>query len=57
VFVGVVDGDLADHDVRLRGGATERLLGHNDHAHAISATFLVVVGVLLGGSGLGDQDL
>ncbi len=54
VLVSVVDGDLADHDARFRGGAAERFPGHDDHAQAIAMTLLVVIGVLLGG---GDQIL
>ncbi len=55
MLVGVADGILADHNVRLGGGAAERLPGHDDHVQAIAATLLVVVGVLLGGGGLGDD--
>jgi hypothetical protein len=43
VLVGVADGDLADHDAHLGGGAVERLLGHDDHAQAIAATLFIVV--------------
>jgi hypothetical protein len=49
----VADGDLADHDACLEGGAAEHLPGHDDHAKAIATTFLVIVGVFLGG----DQTL
>ncbi len=56
VLVNVTNGDLADHDARLGGGAAERLPGHGDQVQAITTTLLVVVGVLLGGGGLGrDQ--
>ncbi len=58
MFVGVADGDLADHDVRLGGEVAERLQGHDDHVQAIAATLLAIVKVLLGGGGLGsDQTL
>jgi hypothetical protein len=58
VFVSVTDGDLVDHDVRLRGGATKRLLGHGDQAQAIATTLFVVIRVLLSDGGLGsDQTL
>jgi hypothetical protein len=53
VLVGVVDGDLVDHDARLGGGVVERLQGHDDHVQAIVVTLPVVVGVLFGG----DQTL
>ncbi len=54
----MTDGDLADHDARLGGEAVERLPGHGDQAQAIAATLLVVVWVLFGGGGLGnDQTL
>ncbi len=43
VLISVMDGDLADHDARLGGGAAERLPGHGDEAQAIAATLLVVV--------------
>jgi hypothetical protein len=43
VLVSVTDGDLADHDARLEGGAAERLPGHGDQAQAIAATLFVVV--------------
>jgi hypothetical protein len=43
VLVSVTDGDLVDHDARLRGGAAERLLGHGDQAQAIAPTLFVVV--------------
>ncbi len=57
MLVGMTDGDLADHDVRLGGGAFECLPGHDDHAQAI-ATTLLVVEVLIGDDGLGnDQTL
>jgi hypothetical protein len=36
VLVSVMDGDLADHDVRLEDGAAERLLDHGDQAQAIA---------------------
>jgi hypothetical protein len=55
VLVRVTDGDLADHNARLRGGAAERFLGHGDQVQAIGTTLLVVVGVLLGGDGLGSD--
>jgi hypothetical protein len=54
VLVSVTDGDLANHDVCLRGRAAERLPSHGNQAQAITATLLVVVGVLLGGGGLGS---
>jgi hypothetical protein len=54
VLVDATDGDLVDHDARLGGGAAECLPGHDNHAQAIAATLLVVVGVLLSG-GLGDN--
>ncbi len=41
MLVGVADGDLADHDAHLGGGAVEHLLGHDDHAQAITETPLV----------------
>jgi hypothetical protein len=44
VLVSVADGDLVDHDARLGGGAAKRLPGHDNHAQAIAATLLVVVG-------------
>ncbi len=50
-----MDGDLADHDARLGGGATKCLLGHGDQVQAIAATLLVIVRVLLGGGGLGSD--
>jgi hypothetical protein len=43
VLVSVTDGDLADHDARLGGGAAERFPGHGDQAQAIAVTLLVVV--------------
>jgi hypothetical protein len=52
VLVCVTDGDLADHDARLGGGAAKRLPSHGDQAQAIAATLFVVVWVLLGSSGL-----
>ncbi len=55
VLVSVTDGDLVDHDARLRGGAAERLLGHDDQAQAITVTLLVVIGMCLGGSDLGSD--
>jgi hypothetical protein len=58
VLVNVTNGDLADHDARFGGGAPKHLLGHGDQAQAIVVTLLVIVGVLLGGGGLGnDQTL
>ncbi len=35
VLISVTDGDLADHDARLGGGAAECLPGHGDQAQAI----------------------
>ncbi len=43
MLVNVTDGDLADHDARLEGKIVVRLPGHDDHAQAIAATFLVIV--------------
>jgi hypothetical protein len=58
VLVDVTNDDLADHDARLGDETIEHLSGHDNHAQAIAATFLVVVGVLLDGNGLGgDQTL
>ncbi len=47
VLISVTDGNLADHDARLGGGAVECLLSHGDQAHAIALTLLVVIRVLL----------
>ncbi len=55
MLVSVTDGDLADHDARLGGGATKCLLGHGDQAQAIVVTLLVVVRVLLGDGDLGTD--
>ncbi len=41
VLVSVTDGDLADHDACLRGGAAERFPGHGDQAQAIVTTLIV----------------
>jgi hypothetical protein len=58
VLVSVTNGNLADHDARLGGGAVERLSSHGDQAQAIAPTLLVLIGVLLGSGGLGsDQTL
>ncbi len=59
MLASMMDGDLADHDACLGGGAVERLPGHGDQTQAIAAILLVVVRVLLrGGGGLGnDQTL
>ncbi len=35
MLVDVADGDLEDHDARLRGGAAKRFLGHDDHARPL----------------------
>jgi hypothetical protein len=51
----MTNGNLADHDARLEGEATERLPGHGDQAQAIASTLLVVIGVLLGSGGLGSD--
>jgi hypothetical protein len=56
VLVSVTDGDLVDHDARLGGGAAERLSSQGDQAQAITATLLVVVGVLLSGDSLGNDE-
>jgi hypothetical protein len=55
VLVGMADGDFVDHDTRLKGGGVERFSGHDDHAQAIVVTLLVIVRVLLGDSGLGNN--
>jgi hypothetical protein len=55
VLIGVTDDDFTDHDARLEGEATKRLLGHDDHAQAIATTLLVVVKVLLDDDGLDDN--
>jgi hypothetical protein len=39
VLVSMPDGDLADHDARLGGGAAERLPGHGDQAQASEIYF------------------
>ncbi len=58
VLVSVTNGNLADHDARLGGGAAERLPGHRDQAQAIAVTLFVVIRVLLGSGGLdSDQTL
>ncbi len=55
VLVSMTDGNLADHDARLRGEAAKHLPGHGNQAQAIAATLLVIVGVLLVDGGL-DSD-
>ncbi len=55
LLVDMTNGNLADHDARLEGEATERLPGHGDQAQAIASTLLVVIGVLLGSGGLGSD--
>jgi hypothetical protein len=58
VIVSVTDGDLADHDTRLGGGAVERLPSHGNQTQAIAVTLLVIVRVLLDDSDLdNDQTL
>ncbi len=57
MLVSVTDGNLVDHDVRLRGGAVERFPGHGDQAQAIAVTLLVIVRVLFGGVGLGSDHI
>ncbi len=58
VLVNVTNGNLADHDARLGGGAAECLPGHGNQVQAITPTLLVVIGVLLGSGGLrSDQTL
>jgi hypothetical protein len=58
VLVNVTDGDLADHDARLGGGATKHLSGHGNQAQAIAATLFVIVGMCFSSGNLGsDQTL
>jgi hypothetical protein len=58
VLISVTNGNLADHDARLRGEAAERLPCHGDQAQAIATTLFVVIRVLLGNGGLSnDQTL
>ncbi len=58
VLVGVTNGDLADHDPRLEGRAAECLPSYDDHVQTLTATLLIVVGVLLDDGNLGsDQTL
>jgi hypothetical protein len=55
VLVNVTNGNLVDHDVRIGGGATERLLGHGDQTQAIAPTLFVVIGVFLSSGDLGSD--
>jgi hypothetical protein len=58
VLVSVTNDNFADHDACLEGRPVERLSGHGDQAQAITATLLVVIGVLLGSDGRdSDQTL
>ncbi len=58
MLVNVTNGNLADHDVRLGGGAAERLPSHGDQVQAIAPTLLTIIGVLLGNDDLdSDQTL
>jgi hypothetical protein len=41
VLVSVTNGNLADHDARLGGGAAECLPGHGDQTQAIIATIVL----------------
>ncbi len=41
VLIGVTDGDLADHDARLKSGATERLPSQGDQTLFIFVQVLI----------------
>jgi hypothetical protein len=57
VLVSVTNNNLPDHDVRLRGEAAKCFPSNGDQAQAIPSTFLVIIEMLLGNGGLGNDQI